>query len=56
MAELCARRMKERLGLLKSALRRDNMVLNDVRQQVLGLTDEARSAWEAMGETRQCGR
>lgn len=37
--------MHEHFERLKSALRRDNMVLNCGKQQVLGLTKEVRTAW-----------
>lgn len=43
----CAGRMATHLDLLKSALRRDNMVLSDGEQQVLGLTKEVRQDSEA---------
>lgn len=49
MAHGCAGPMREPLEQLKSALRRDNMVLNDGKQQVLGRTKKARIACEPYG-------
>lgn len=42
--------MGEALAALK-ALVRDNITLNDGKQQVLGLTMAARKAWEDTGST-----
>lgn len=43
-ARLCAERMRGHLDLLHSASRRDDMVLNDDKSPVLGLTKEVRHA------------
>lgn len=37
--------MREELERLNVALRRGNLVLNDAKQQVLGLTKDVRAAW-----------
>lgn len=42
--------MHARLERTKSALRRDNMLLKDGKQQVSGLTKEVRGAWRHYGE------
>lgn len=52
-AQQCAERMHDQLEQLKAALRRDNMVLNDGKQQVLGLTKEIRQAWNTYGVAAQ---
>lgn len=44
-AESCATQMHEQLDKQKDALRTDNMVLNDGKQQVLGLTKGVCEAW-----------
>lgn len=49
IADLCAHRIKGQLDLLQAALRRDNMVPNGTKQQVLGLTTNVRKASERVG-------
>lgn len=49
IAQGCAAQMHEKLDKLKGALRRENMVHNDSKAQLLGLTEELRQAWERNG-------
>lgn len=55
-AAACAEQMYEELERLKHALRRDGMVFNDGKQQVLGLTKEVRDAWRQYGEVAQVAK
>lgn len=48
-ADGCAERMTDKLNLLNPALRRDDMVLNSAKQQVLGMIREGRRAGAAVG-------
>lgn len=41
-----ARRMNQALGQLKEAFIDDNLVVNDSKQQVIGLIEEDRTAWK----------
>lgn len=56
MAIECVARTHARLEKLDGALRRDNMALNDGKQQVLGLTKEVKEAWKQYGEVTQIAK